>query len=56
MGKRLIVMPPLVPYIPWASGSIKWYGDNVTVVKQMEYNSWDKAIEKLYEVMENEIS
>ena len=56
MSKRLIVMPPLVPYIPWASGSIKWYGDNVTVLKQMEYNSWDKTIEKLYEVMENEIS
>jgi hypothetical protein len=54
MGKRVIVLPPLVPYITWASDSIKWYGDNVTVLKQMEYNSWDKTIDKLYEVLENE--
>jgi tetratricopeptide (TPR) repeat protein len=56
MGARVIVLPPLVPYITWASNTMNWYPDNVVVLRQMEYNNWDKTIEKLYEVVENELS
>ena len=56
MGKRVIVMPPLVAYITWASDKYEWYGDNVTVIKQSQYNKWDDAIKVLHEVLEREIS
>jgi tetratricopeptide (TPR) repeat protein len=56
MGARVIVLPPLVPYITWASDKFHWYPDNVVVLRQMEYNNWYKTIEKLYEVVENELS
>jgi len=56
MGKKVIVLPPLVPYITWASDTMHWYNDNVIVLKQMEYNNWDKTIEKLYGVVEDELS
>jgi len=53
MGARVIVMPPLNAYITWDTKDIRWYPDNVVVLQQMEYNSWDKTIDKLYEMMEN---
>jgi tetratricopeptide (TPR) repeat protein len=56
MGARVIVLPPLVPYITWASDTMHWYPDNVVVLKQMDYNNWDRTIEKLYQVVENELS
>jgi len=56
MGAKVIVLPPLVPYITWASDNMTWYPDNVVVLKQMEYNNWDKTIEKLYGIVENELS
>ena len=56
MGAKVIVLPPLVPYITWASDKFSWYSDNVVVVQQMEYNNWDKTIEKLYGVVEHAIS
>lgn len=56
MGAKVIVLPPLVPYITWASNTMKWYPENVVVLRQMDYNNWDRTIEKLYEVVENAIS
>lgn len=56
MGTKVIVLPPLVPYITWASNTMNWYPENVVVLRQMEYNNWDKTIEKLYEIVENELS
>lgn len=56
MGVKVIVLPPLVPYITWASDVMNWYPENVVVLRQMEYNNWDKTIDKLYEVVESEIS
>ena len=53
MGARVIVLPPLMAYITWDTKDLRWYPDNVVVLKQMEYNSWDKTIDKLYEIMEN---
>jgi hypothetical protein len=56
MGTKVIVLPPLVPYITWASNTMHWYPENVVVLRQMEYNNWDKTIDKLYEIVENECS
>lgn len=56
IGAKVIVLPPLVPYITWASETMKWYPDNVVVLRQMDYNDWDRTIEKLYETVENELS
>ena len=53
MGARVIVLPPLMGYITWETKDMRWYPDNVVVLQQMEYNSWDKTIDKLYEMMEN---
>ena len=53
MGARVIVLPPLLGYITWETKDMRWYPDNVVVLQQMEYNSWDKTIDKLYEIMEN---
>ena len=53
MGARVIVLPPLLGYITWETKDMRWYPDNVVVLQQMEYNSWDKTIDKLYEMMEN---
>lgn len=56
MGKKVIVIVPLVPYIIWASDEIKWYGDNVAIVRQTEYNNWDGAIENLHKLLTDEKS
>ena len=53
MGARVIVLPPINPYITWNTKNLRWYPDNVVVLRQMEYNCWDKTIDKLYEIMEN---
>lgn len=53
MGKKVIVLPPIMPYVIWSSEDLKWYPENVVVLRQMEYNCWDKTIEKLYEILEN---
>jgi len=51
MGKKTIVLIPLVPYFIWASDDIKWYGDNVTVIRQTKYNDWSEAINKLFKLV-----
>ena len=53
MGARVIVLPPLLGYITWETKDMRWYPDNVVVLQQIEYNNWDKTIDKLYEMMEN---
>ena len=53
MGARVIVLTPITSYITWQTKDLKWYPDNVVVLHQMEYNNWDKTIDKLYEIMEN---
>lgn len=51
MGKKTIVLVPLVPYFIWASDDINWYGDNVTVIRQTKYCDWTEAINKLYDTV-----
>jgi len=53
MGAKVVVLPPLVPYITWNVKENTWYPDNVVVIQQMEYNSWDKTIEKLHDFMKD---
>lgn len=53
MGKKVIVLVPLVPYFIWASDDVPWYNDNVKVVRQREYNSWDSAFQELYQIVED---
>jgi len=42
-----------VPYITWNVKENTWYPDNVVVIQQMEYNGWDKTIEKLHDFMKD---
>lgn len=51
MGKKTVVLVPLVPYFIWASDDIKWYGDNVEVIRQTKYNDWSEAIDKLNQIV-----
>ena len=53
MGAKVIVLPPMCCYITWETKDMRWYPENVVVLQQMEYNSWDKTIDKLYEILEN---
>ena len=53
MGAKVVVLPPLVPYITWNVKENTWYPDNVVVIQQMEYNNWDKTIEKLHDFMKD---
>ena len=53
MGAKVVVLPPLVPYITWNVKENTWYPDNVVVIQQMEYNGWDKTIEKLHDFMKD---
>jgi hypothetical protein len=52
MGIKAIVLVPLVPYFVWASDDMRWYNDNVVVIRQTKYNDWIDAMEKL----DNELS
>jgi tetratricopeptide (TPR) repeat protein len=53
IGVKTIVFVPLVPYFTWASDDMKWYPNNVEIIRQTKYNNWDSAIEKLYHIMDN---
>jgi tetratricopeptide (TPR) repeat protein len=48
MGTRVIVLVPLVPYFVWASDDLKWYPDNLTIIRQTKYNCWNEPVEKLH--------
>lgn len=49
MGIKTIVLVPLMPYFVWASDTMPWYEDNVTVIRQTKYNDWSESIKKLYD-------
>jgi len=49
MGKRTIVITPLVPYFVWCN---KWYEDNVIVIGQDQYNDWSSVKRRLYETLD----
>lgn len=47
MNKPCVVMVPLLPYFVWANDDIKWYGNNIKIIRQKEYNNWDSAFQEL---------
>jgi hypothetical protein len=55
LGKRTIVLSPLMSYYIWAEPGEKssWYGDNVTILKQSKPRSWEGVFERLSELINN---
>lgn len=51
MGKKTIVMVPILTYYTWALPGSKspWYSDDTTVLKQQEYDNWNAPLKQLKE-------
>lgn len=49
MGKESIVIVPILTYYTWATlgKTTKWYGDNLTVLRQTEYDNWRSPLAEL---------
>ena len=49
MGKQSIVIIPILTYYTWAKLGYhtKWYGDNLTILRQEEYDNWNAPLEEL---------
>ena len=56
MGIKAIVLVPLVPYFVWASDTMTWYEDNITVIRQTKYNDWTDAMKLMNEKVRNILS
>lgn len=55
LGKRTIVMPPIMTYYVWAEeGKNSWYGDNLSILIQEDVRRWDKPIARMKEIVEKE--
>lgn len=54
-GIRTIVMVPISAYYTWDTlrkdGSSWWYGENVTILFQTEFDNWNEPITKLKEIV-----
>lgn len=53
IGKKSIVMVPILNYYVWAypSKHSSWYSDNTTILRQTEYDNWNKPISELKDYM-----
>lgn len=49
IGKQSIVIIPILTYYTWAKPDYhtKWYGENLTILRQREYNNWNAPLEEL---------
>ena len=49
MGKDSIVIIPILTYYTWArlGYHTKWYGDNLTILRQTEYDNWNAPLNEL---------
>lgn len=49
MGKQSVVIVPILTYYTWAKPDYhtKWYGDNLTILRQKEYDNWNKPLKEL---------
>lgn len=54
IGVKTYVLVPLMPYFVWASDNLKWYPDNVVIIRQKEYDNWDSAFDELHKHLESE--
>lgn len=50
MGKKTIVLLPLVPYFVW--GKQNWYLDNVISIRQIKFNDWNSVGKNLLETVQ----
>lgn len=53
IGKESIVIIPILTYYTWAKlgRQTKWYGDNLTVLRQSEYDNWNSPLKELKEML-----
>jgi len=53
IGKESIVIIPILTYYTWAKLGYhtKWYGDNLTVLRQREYDNWNAPLKELKEML-----
>jgi len=59
MGKRTIIFTPLSAYYTWCNSwgeKSPWYGDNVTILRQVTPRSWAEPLERLKELLLSEFS
>lgn len=49
IGKKTIVMVPILTYYPWAypTRHTKWYSENTTILRQVEYDNWNAPLSEL---------
>lgn len=49
IGKESIVIIPILTYYTWAKPEYhtKWYGNNLTILRQTEYNNWNAPLLEL---------
>lgn len=53
IGKQSVVVIPILTYYTWAKPDIhtKWYGDNLSIFRQTEYDNWNAPLAELKEYM-----
>ena len=53
IGKESIVIIPILTYYTWAKPDYhtKWYGDNLTILRQREYDNWKAPLKELKEML-----
>jgi len=56
-GKEVYVFVPISTYYVWCHPTEKspWYGNNVTILRQMTPRSWDEPMQQLKEILEKKI-
>jgi hypothetical protein len=49
IGKESIVIIPILTYYTWAKlgYQTKWYGENLTILRQCEYDNWNSPLKEL---------
>ena len=53
IGKESIVIVPILNYYTWAKPdyTTKWYADNLTILRQKEYDNWNAPLLELKEMI-----
>ena len=51
IGKQSVVIIPILTYYTWAKPDrhTKWYNDNLTILRQTEYDNWNSPLRELKE-------
>jgi len=56
LGKRTILLSPISSYYTWTHNQPQtpWYGDNLTVLRQVKPRSWKEPIEQLTQLIRDD--